>query len=230
MARWLAGAGVPVVRVWEGTGQPLLVGGHPVSFWHTVSGGDPVPARADLARLLARFHALPGCPCALAGFDPLATVGFRFAHANGVTPADRDFLRGRCAELGEKLQGLGFTLPAGPIHGDAHTANLLTDRGRVVLLDFEAAPVGPREWDLMPTAIARARFGLAEREYQEFAITYGFDVRDWPGYPVLREIREMTMTTWLMQNVGESKAAAAEFAVRVGSLREGDTSRAWNPF
>ena len=44
-----------------------------------------------------------------------------------------------------------------------------------------------------------------EEQYQEFAAVYGFDVRTWAGYPVLREIRELTMTTWIMQNVGESR-------------------------
>ena len=55
-------------------------------------------------------------------------------------------------------------------------------------------------------------------------------MRTWPGYPVLREIRQLGMTTWIMQNVGESAAAAAEFALRVASLRERDFERAWNFF
>src|SRR6266571_3871892 len=123
-----------------------------------------------------------------------------------------------------------FARSQGPIHGDAHTRNLLTDHGQVVLLDFESAAIGPREWDLLPTAIARERYGLAEKQYQEFATAYGFDVRSWPGYPVLREIRQLTMTTWIMQNIGESPAAAAEFALRVASLKERDFERAWNFF
>jgi thiamine kinase-like enzyme len=114
-------------------------------------------------------------------------------------------------------------------HGDAHTKNLLTDHGQVVLIDFEAAALGPREWDLLPTSIAVPRYGLPEQHYQEFA-AYGFDVRSWPGYPVLREIRELTMTTWIMQNVQESPQIAAEFALRVSSLREGDRDRAWHFF
>lgn len=69
----------------------------------------------------------------------------------------------------------------------------------MVLLDFESAAIGPREWDLMPTAIAVAHYGRTEGQYREFTAAYGFDVRIWEGYPVLREIREMTMTTWLMQ-------------------------------
>lgn len=38
------------------------------------------------------------------------------------------------------------------------------------------------------------------------------------------------MTTWIMQNVAEDPAIAAEFALQVESLREGDFGRAWTPF
>jgi Ser/Thr protein kinase RdoA (MazF antagonist) len=230
VARWLAGAHIPAVRVYEEIDQPLLVDSHPVSFWRMVTGGEPMPTHADLARLLAAFHGLGNCPCDLADFDPLQIPESRLAASAGVTPEDRDFLRARCGDLNEQLRHLEFALPQGPIHGDAHTRNLLTDHGQVVLLDFESAAVGPREWDLLPTAIAQERYGLAEEHYREFADTYGFDVRTWPGYPVLREIRELTMTTWIMQNIGESPAAAAEFALRVASLRERDFGRAWNIF
>ena len=230
IARWLAAANVPAVRVYEEIDQPLLVDGHPVSFWHAVTGGAPEPAYADLARLLKAFHDLGDCPCDLPGFDPLRTSESRLATADAVAADDRDFLRARCSDLNEQLPDLEFALPGGPIHGDAHTRNLLTDKGQVVLLDFEAAMTGPREWDLLPPAIATERYGLAEEHYQEFANAYGFDVRTWPGYPVLREIRQLTMTTWIMQNVVESPAAAAEFALRVASLRERDFDRAWNFF
>ena len=71
------------------------------------------------------------------------------------------------------------------------------------------ASTGPREWDLLPTAIATERYGLKEAQYRQFAGTYGFDVRTWPGYPVLREIREVTITTWIMQNVGENSTSTS---------------------
>jgi thiamine kinase-like enzyme len=164
------------------------------------------------------------------GFEPLRTSQWRLADATGVDQDDGEFLTARCAELNRELQHLDFALPRGPIHGDAHTNNLLTDRGQVVLLDFEASAIGPREWDLLPSAIGVERYGRPEQQYQEFAETYGFDVRSWAGYPVLREVRELTMTTWIMQNVGESPAIAAEFAVRVASLRERDSGRAWTYF
>jgi hypothetical protein len=71
VARWLTGAHVPAIGVCEQVDQPLLVDDHPVSFWQTVTGGDPPPTTADLARLLAAFHGLAGCPCDMPGFDPL---------------------------------------------------------------------------------------------------------------------------------------------------------------
>jgi Ser/Thr protein kinase RdoA (MazF antagonist) len=230
VARWLAAAGVPAIRVHEQVEQPLLIDGHPVSFWHAVTGGDPAPTRIDLARLLARFHALAGCPCGLPVFDPFTPSAARLEAAAGISAGDREFLTALIADLSARYDGLDFALPVGPIHGDAHTGNLLTDRGTVVLADFETAATGPREWDLLPAAIAVDRYGLAEASYQEFASAYGFDVRGWTGYPLLREVRELTMTTWIMQNTGESAAAAAEFRLRADSLRERDTDRAWNYF
>jgi Ser/Thr protein kinase RdoA (MazF antagonist) len=230
VARWLAAANIPAVRVIEDVEQPLVVDGRPVSFWRSVTGGGPAPTHKDLAHLIAAFHSLPDCPCDLARFEPLRTSEGRLARARDVAPDDREFLLDRCAELNDRFLGLEFALPPGPIHGDAHTSNLLTDHGQVVLLDFEAVAVGPREWDLMPTAIARERFQLSEERYWAFADAYGFDVRTWAGYPVLREIRELTMTTWLMQNVGEQAEVAAEFALRVASLRERDTRRVWTAF
>ncbi len=146
-----------------------------------MTGGDPAPTHIDLARSLARFHALGGCPCELAGFDPLRVTASRLAAANGVPARDHGFLTARCHELNQQLRHLEFALPLGPIHGDAHTRNLLTDLGIVVLSDFESAAIGPREWDLLPTAIAQERYGLPEEHYQEFADAYGFDVRAWPG-------------------------------------------------
>jgi Ser/Thr protein kinase RdoA (MazF antagonist) len=230
ISRWLTYADVPAVRVDEQIEQPLLVDGYPVSFWWAVTGGEPAPTQADLGRLLASYHSLGGCPCDLPAFDAFRTPLERLDKTTAVAAGDLKFLRERCADLADQFRDLEFALPAGPIHGDAHTNNLLTDRGQVVLLDFESAAIGPREWDLMPTAIAVERYGLPDERYREFAAVYGFDVREWAGYPVLREIRTITMTTWIMQNVGESEAAAAEFALRVDSLRERDFERAFNFF
>src|ERR1022692_3068734 len=99
IARWLATAKVPAVRVANEIEQPLMVDGHPVTFWHAVTGGEPTPTHIDLARLLAAYHAAPDCPCDLAIFEPLTTSGSRLARAEGVDRADLDFLQARRADL-----------------------------------------------------------------------------------------------------------------------------------
>lgn len=68
-ARWLAAANIPTVHVIEEIGQPLLVDGHPVSFWRSVTGGQPAPTHVDLARLITALHSLPDSPCDLPSFQ-----------------------------------------------------------------------------------------------------------------------------------------------------------------
>lgn len=230
VARWLASNGVPTIHPVSDVEQPLVVDGFPVSFWREVTGGGPSPTRMDLARLLRMYHSLGEAPCDLPTFDPFGTSKERLLAASGVSRDDVTFMRALSASLEEQLRTLEFALPLGPIHGDAWPGNLLTDHGRVVLLDFESAAIGPREWDLLPTVIATDRYGLDERRYREFADAYGFDVREWSGYPVLREIREFTMATWIMQNANEGPAFAAEAELRVASLRDKDLTRVWNLF
>jgi Ser/Thr protein kinase RdoA (MazF antagonist) len=84
----------------------------------------------------------------------IGDIGAPPGEAEGIATGDRDFLQARCADLTAQFGHLEFALPRGPIHGDAHTKNLLTDHGQMVLIDFEAAAIGPREWDLLSTSIA----------------------------------------------------------------------------
>ncbi|GAB3799815.1 phosphotransferase enzyme family protein [Micromonospora zhanjiangensis] len=230
VARWLADHDVPTVRPYDGVEHPLDVNGHPVSFWHRVESADPPPGAADLARLLRGFHAAGDSPCELPTLDPLGDVPARLAAARGIADEDLDFLRGRAEELHRRYGELTFELPAGPLHGDAYVGNLLGRPGAAVLLDYESAAVGPREWDLTPVAVAHRRLGLPDRDNAAFTEAYGHDVTAWAGFPVLAGIREVTMTTWLMQNVGEGQHLADEFRLRVRSLRDGDDTATWHAF
>jgi hypothetical protein len=234
VARWLDDKDIPSIQVHDVEQQPLLVDGHPVTFWRTVSGpnGKMEPTRVDLARLLLAFHNTGDCPCDLPSMDPSswAKVEDRISAATGIGSKAREFLSTRNSELAKQVEDLKYALPRGPIHADAHTGNLLVDDEVVVLSDFEGVSIGPREWDLLPTAVAVDRFGLPEAQYQAFTSIYGFDVRDWSGYRVLKEVRELGMTTWLMQNVKEDPAIATEFNVRLSSLQESDFDRPWNIF
>lgn len=233
VSRWLSSTGqVPAARVHEGVSdQPRVVDGHPVTFWGYVEPDtDDRPTVADLARILRGLHTLPASPCELPPFDPLGAARVRLERGTGFTAAERTFLLARCDALETMLPELEFPLPPGPIHGDAHTGNLLGRSGGTFLTYFEVFSVGSREWDSVPLAVGAARFGIPPQQWGEFVVNYGFDVRAWSGYPVLREIREVGMTTWLAQNVAEGEHIVREVALRVRCIRDGDLDHAWTAF
>ena len=59
---------------------------------------------------------------------------------------------------------------------------------------------------------------------------YGFDIMGWPGYPVMRSVREFLMVTWVIQKAPESKEAAAEARKRISALRTGTIRKDWHPY
>ncbi|GAA1860856.1 aminoglycoside phosphotransferase family protein [Myceligenerans crystallogenes] len=231
VARRLAEGDVPVVRPLGDATEPTSVEGHPVTLWHWVEPGDRAPGVADLARLLRLLHDQPGPPPALLGAPkPLTLSEQRLDAATDLPPADRTFFRALVADLTAAYAELEYRLPQGVIHGDAHLGNLLGGAGAAVLADLEMAAVGPREWDLVPVALARERFARSEQDHRTFTDAYGYDITAWSGFTVLRTIRELYVTVWLAQNRGHDRAAAAEYALRRDSLRKGHDAARWNAF
>jgi Ser/Thr protein kinase RdoA (MazF antagonist) len=232
-ARWLESAEFPAVRLAGPAAQPLVADGRVVTFWELLGDEPEYGTVAELASLLRWLHGLEPRPSLrLPGLRPFGRVGQRIEGAELAEP-DRGFLRERLAELRAQYAGLEFVLPPGPIHGDANIGNIVRRQadGVAVLIDLDGFSVGPREWDLVLTAMYFERFGWhTELEYLEFAEGYGFDVMTWPGYPVLRDVRELLMVAWLAQNTRQSAEIAAEVARRIADLRSGDGFRAWAPF
>jgi aminoglycoside phosphotransferase (APT) family kinase protein len=136
------------------------------------------------------------------------------------------------ATLQAAYSRLEFALPHGVIHGDASIGNVLSDPGgHPVVIDLDDFATGPREWDLIQTAIYYDRFGWHTREeYETFTKVYGYDIMQWPGYPVLADIREFIMATWIIQKAAESEKITAEARKRVDALRTGASRRDWLPF
>ncbi|WP_254390585.1 hypothetical protein [Streptomyces sp. AC550_RSS872] len=112
--------------------------------------------------------------------------------------------------------------------------NVLRDEtGHPKVIDLDGFVTGPRGWDLMQTAMYYDSFGWHTKHvYEDFAEGYGFDVREWSGYPVLRRIRELLMVTWLSQNAGNGTdpSAAEEVEKRVQTLKTGASRRDWALF
>ncbi len=160
---------------------------------------------------------------------PQASSDRRLAELGGhYTPDDITMLTRWSRRIAAELDQLEPVLPGGVIHGQAEVGNVLLRHGHPVLIDFERVAIGPREWDLIDTAVTATRFGLPEQRYRDFADTYGFDVRAWDGYETYRRLWELRATTWLMQNGHRSREAAREVEVRLRTWRDDDPDTRWS--
>ncbi|MFI6959626.1 phosphotransferase enzyme family protein [Nocardia sp. NPDC050408] len=232
---WLAAQHFPAARTFEipDQQQPLVVDGHPVTFWRFIPGR---PANIDeagiLGGLLRRLHQLerPEEDLDLPPVNGFGHIPARLAGAP-IPDADKDFLRHRVAELEQELAALEFRLPATAIHGDAHVKNIMiAPDGAATLIDLEAFAYGFAEWDLAKTAAETSMGMLAERDYEAFAEAYGYDITSWSGFTVLRQVMQVKMITWLAQNVDHSERIATEYAKRIATIRTGVLTEPWRGF
>jgi aminoglycoside phosphotransferase (APT) family kinase protein len=117
------------------------------------------------------------------------------------------------------------------IHGDANVGNLLCDdAGTARLADLDGFSIGPREWDLILTAMYYDRYGWhTEEEYRAFVEAYGFDVMAWDGYETMADLRELLMVVWLADTAATDKSGRPELAARLDSIRNNTSRRHWRP-
>ncbi len=227
VARWLASQGFPGIRVIDELAQPVKADGRLVTFWEYVPPSTATAGLGDLARLLRAFHELPTPDFDLPALDPFPLMRRRLALVSGIKASDVRFLAEACDLVEASFHDLMARSESRVVHGDAHRGNVLMRGNESLLIDYEVVSRGPVAWDLVPTATAVDRFGLPETEFAKFTETYGWDVTEWNGYSVLRTVRELGMTTWLMQNAQEGPASE-EFALRMESLRKEDLERRWH--
>ncbi|RAS59563.1 thiamine kinase-like enzyme [Lentzea atacamensis] len=229
LARWLAAAGVPAVRVIETVDQPVVHFERAVTFWHELAPHRPGEP-GQIASALRRLHSLPVPDFAVPALDPFVRLAERIGGSTSFTPADRDWLRSRLAELESAYRhGLPPGLAHCVVHGDAWRGNVVaTDDGEVVLLDLERMAVGPPEWDLVSTAIKYTSFGfITAQDYQDFVDGYGHDVTAWEGFELLRDVRELRMTTMAGQLAATDSTFAGQAAHRLSCLRGEAGPRPW---
>jgi aminoglycoside phosphotransferase (APT) family kinase protein len=233
VARWLESVDYPAVRVVD-VDQPVVIDQHVVTFWEALSEeGDQYASTAEVAETLVELHKLTAPDdLHLPALSPFANALKRIETSTWLDQPDRTFLADMLAQLQDAYAGLDFTLPPGVIHGDANVGNVLLDQsGHPVVIDLDGFAIGPREWDVVLTAIYYDSFGWHTREeYQDFVRVYGYDIMTWPGYPVMRAVREFLMVTWVVQKVPESEQFAAETAKRIAALRTGASRKDWLPF
>ncbi|MFE2494308.1 phosphotransferase enzyme family protein [Streptomyces scopuliridis] len=232
LASWLAECGIPAVRAAEP--ETRSVDGHPVTLWHRLPPAVRPAGPGDLASLLRLVHALPAPDPSLLTLPRRELLGgverwLRIA-GDAIDPADADYLRGRRDGFAEAAATLVPRLPMGPIHGDALPRNVHVGPDGPVLVDLETFSSDLREHDLVVMALSRDRYGLPAEAYDTFTAVYGWDVREWPGCPVLRGARETASCAWVAQHAPANPKALDEFRRRVASLRDDDPEVRWYPF
>ncbi|WP_024799966.1 phosphotransferase family protein [Nocardia sp. BMG51109] len=225
LVRWLRARDVPVVPLADAV-QPLEIDGCAVTFWRYLPQRREIVA-ADLAEPLSRLHRLHHRPAQwlptnhLA--DTFARIGYAIDANTILPPSDRRLLRAERNRLAAQRDTISFPLPEGLIHGDAHHRNTLwnnaSDRG--VLCDWESVAIGRPEWDLVTIEVHCRRFAHEPAEYDTFCHAYGFDIRDWPGYRWLRDLRELRMITTNAYKSTPGSASAREVLRRIEGLRSG---------
>jgi aminoglycoside phosphotransferase len=230
-ARLLDRHRVPVVQPAPGVPQVVHVDEHVVTFWLRAVDTGRTPTVAELARLLRRLHRVPAAGAALPRWDPVTDLRIRIhdARSRGWPVTDLDLLARRCDAIEDALGTVRYQLPESVIHGDAQVGNLIATPGGPVWCDLDTACVGPREWDLVPVAVRQLRFQHGTDQHRQLADAYGFDVTHWPGFPVLRELRELKLAAVGLPIARDSQSRT-ELRRRLHSIRTGDTTARWTPY
>lgn len=231
VARWLEDGDIPAVRVLREVEQPVVVDGRPVTFWHELPAHEH-GSSTDVAACLRRFHALtPPQDFDLPELTPFVRIRERIQSASTLDDHDRSWLLGRLAELEDAYDELPSGLPRAVVHGDAWRGNVVrTHDGTVVLLDFERCALGPPEWDLVSTAVAHVTVNTMDAtEWNAYSDAYGFDVTTWKGFEVMRDIRELRMTSMAAQIASTDPIRYADQAAhRLACLQGRHGPRPWN--
>lgn len=236
-ARLLDRHRVPAVQPAQGVTQVVHIEEHVVTFWLRAVDTGRTPTISELARLLRRLHRVPAAGAGLPHWDPVTDLRTRIhdARMRGWPVADLDLLARRCDAVEEALSTVRYELPESVIHGDAQIGNLIATPGGAIWCDLDTTCVGPREWDLVPVAVRHLRFrpGINQRsstdQQRQLADAYGFDVTRWPGFPVLRELRELKLAAVGMP-IARDIQTRRELRRRLHSIRTGDTTTQWTPY
>lgn len=159
--------GVLTVARWLPVDRPVTWGelGALLRGFHVEHAAADVPEWKPLSRLADQVEGLPD-------------------EAAAVLLAARDSL---LAALAEVRSDLG----EGTIHGDVSPANVMRTPTGPRLIDLDWVGRAPREYDLSSASRRVADGEISREEYAEFCTAYDFDVRSWPGLPLLNRIADL---------------------------------------
>ncbi|MBP5860509.1 aminoglycoside phosphotransferase family protein [Streptomyces scabiei] len=227
LTRWLVAHGFPATEPADAP-QPVAYESYAVTFWqHYPQPEHGRPPTGRLGGLLRALHSLPAPPVTLPQYQPLASLKGAVESSTHLGPDAGAWLMERRQELLNAYVGLEFPLGHGHIHGDAYPGNTLWDAQNIRLGDWDEAALGPREIDLANT-FQGVRFGRTSAELDDFSRRYGYDIREWPGLPVLVGIRDLhTLGSFIRRADRGDVAAANQLFYRIETLRNMDKQAKW---
>jgi hypothetical protein len=206
----------------------VMIDGNAVTMWAYLPQPDhPVPADA-IAKPLNTLHSLGHPPMTLEHLDVCAAIESSLARTTTLPQEQIGFLGDRLAGLRRVLADVTYELKDAVLQGDPQHGNALHDGNRIVLCDWDNVALGQPEWDLATIEVHCRRFGYGPAQYQQFAEAYGWDVTQWDGYPVLRDLRELRMITTNARKARHEPKKLAEVQHRIDGLRSGDLEQRWN--
>ncbi|MGW1976550.1 phosphotransferase family protein [Streptomyces sp. NPDC001889] len=231
LVRWLQEHDFPTVPLHTHAQQPLrLADGALATVWtYYPQPPEPVTA-ADLAAPLAALHRLPAPPVPVRRLDNLRAIRRSLTAIRALDNDDLAFLTDRADRLEHDLRTVEYILEPGILQGDPQHRNALHDPSgdRTVLCDWDTIACGQPEWDLVTVAIHCHRFGYSPGHWTDFATAYGLDIRTWPGYRVLRDIRELRMITTNARKATHTPGSLSEVQRRIKGLRDEEDSLLWS--
>ncbi|MGH3620539.1 MAG: phosphotransferase family protein [Sciscionella sp.] len=210
--------------------QPVTAAGAVATFW-PLRSTTPAPTLADLAVLVRRLHTLPVPPFPVPRYQPLhRLIEALTVDQHRAQPAliddDRAWLLARARELVEVFTTTRFPLGEGLVHADAHSENLVRAGDQWMLIDWDGTCLGPRELDLrvgLPN-----HFHEPDTDRTRFCTAYGYDIRTWPEWTLLRDLTELHSLSSYIRLAPSKPAAAHELHHRIQSLRTTDTTAQWH--
>lgn len=226
LTRWLTQMGVSTLPLLN-VEQPVIVDGCAVTYWPYLEQTRPIQT-ADMAAALRELHGLPASPVSVPPMDAVAAIRYSLSAERILTPDEHRVLADRCDDLANQLDAVRYQSPAKVLHGDPHHSNTLWDGDRAVLCDWDSAAFGNPEWDLITIEVHSRRFNHGQDSYQRFCEIYGRDIRDWDGYTVLRDLRELRMITTNARKSPASSPAVGEVRKRVAQLTRNESLAVWS--
>lgn len=229
LTRWLTQRDFPSVAPAD-VEQPLDMHGYTVTFWrYYPQNNRSKPPAAHLGAILRCLHAFSEPPVELLPYQPLKNLDDTAQASISLSSGNRAWLLARRTELLDDYARLDFPLGQGWIHGDAYPGNTLWDGDRALLGDWDEVGTGPRELDLVNTHQG-VRFGRSQAERDAFTEAYGYDVTQWLGFPILREMRDLhTLGSYIrLADIGGNEQAMSELSLRLDTLKQGHTDARWN--